>query len=142
MSTFDPSKIILQDIYTDPFQLLKETNVYGNGRMQAMVFPTATYEGIDASSQVIEQVKKYIAQHTTIYVLTDEGGIKPLDAKWEKSTESNGFLHDIYRSIRLGFLKKPLLLILYTILEFLFFSLYQATVQVLFAGLLSLMVVK
>ncbi len=61
-------------------------------------FPLLPTKACDASSQVIEQVKKYIAQHTTIYVLTDEGGIKPLDAKWEKSTESNGFLHDIYRS--------------------------------------------
>ena len=94
MAGFDPSNITLTNIYTDPSQLGTKTDVYGNGKMQAMVFPAANYNGDATSSEIIENVKKYIAENTKIYVYTTTGGTEPLT--WKKSTVSNEFIHDIY----------------------------------------------
>ncbi len=95
MADFDPSKITLANIYTDLYQLNKTTNVYGNGKMQAMVFPSANYNGDNSSSEIIEKVKKYMAENTKIYVETTTRGTLE-QIHWSKSTVSNEFIHDIY----------------------------------------------
>lgn len=98
MAGFDPSKIQLQDIYTDAIEQTKETHVFGNGKMQAMVFPSVSYRG-DTSPEIITKVKEYVASNTNIYVVNYYGSLEPLNtASWIKSSYSNKFAHDIYRN--------------------------------------------
>lgn len=95
-------KIQLQDVYTDSIDLLKETNVYGNGRMQVMVFPSVSYHG-ENSEEDIENVKSYVAEHTKIHAVKMDGQTEPLDTNvWVQESTSNEFLHDIYRSATLS----------------------------------------
>lgn len=91
--SFVPSNLSLTNLFTNSINTSKETHVFGNGKMQAMVFPAASYTGT-LSQKVKAEIKKYIAKNTNIYVITELGEKKLLE--WTKSTVSNEFLHDIY----------------------------------------------
>lgn len=93
MSSLDPSEVSLADVFTDHTENLKDTDVYSNGEMQAVVYPSVNYSG--SSSVDIDALKQYIQDNVVIYDLDTQ---QPLDTTvWIKSKVSNGLQHDINR---------------------------------------------
>ena len=87
-------------LYTDAHTNDLNTDVYSNGKMQVVVYPTVMNTG----SATEDEVKDYVAKNTNIFVLKDTGGKRPLDtSKWIKSNESNDYLHDINRGAKTEF---------------------------------------
>jgi hypothetical protein len=74
----------------------KQTDVYANGRMQACVFPSVTYEGDDTVTD--DFLRKFMIKNVKIYYIDFDGNKKPL--KWVFKETSNKYEHDIHRSVR------------------------------------------
>ena len=85
----DPSNIKLSDLYTDHYEALKETIVFPNGKMQAVVYPSVNYTG-DTNDDILSQIEQYVYNNIEIQHLSDV----PQILDWEKSNESNGFEHN------------------------------------------------
>ena len=93
MSAFDPTLIMLVNLYVDEFNTRQDTKVYNNGVMQVSLFVSVNYNG-DTDDEIEKQTKEYVQDNVVIYTL--EGGKAELDtSKWKKSTEDNGYYHDI-----------------------------------------------
>uniref|UniRef100_A0A1X7VCA0 Uncharacterized protein n=1 Tax=Amphimedon queenslandica TaxID=400682 RepID=A0A1X7VCA0_AMPQE len=86
MSGFDPSLIILVNIYADLYGDRQQTSVYNNGVMQVSVFVSVNYTG-EASE---DDIKRYVQDNVVIYSLNYGENVQ-----WQKSTSDNGFHHDI-----------------------------------------------
>ena len=93
MSAFDPTLIILVNIYADQFSARQDTRVYANGAMQVSIFISVNYNG-DTDEGILDQIKGYVQDHVVIYTL-DDGKVKLDTSKWIKSTEENDYHHDI-----------------------------------------------
>ena len=89
MTNVDPSKIQLVNLYTDAKQTLTNTDVYANGRMQALIYVSINYNG--SVEGIEEDLSAYVYKHTEF---VDAGG-DPV--KWEKTQKTNEYLHDINR---------------------------------------------
>ena len=86
--------VTITNLYTDANTNDFNTDVYSNGKMQVVVYPTVDNTG----SAMEDEVKDYVAKNTNILVLNATGGKTPLDTtKWIKSVKSNDYLHDINR---------------------------------------------
>ena len=94
MSSFDPTLIILVNIYADEFSDRQDTRVYSNGAMQVSISISVNYND-DVDDDLLEQIIGYVQDNIVIYTL-DDGGKEELDLdEWKKSTEDNGFHHDL-----------------------------------------------
>ena len=96
MSAFDPALIILANIYADQFDTRPETRVYCNGIMQVSIFISVNYNG-DTDEGILDEIKGYVQDNVVIYTL-DDGKVELDTSKWIKSTEDNGYHHDIDRA--------------------------------------------
>ena len=90
---FDPSKVVLGGFYTDGAESTLKTDVYSNGEMQAEVWVSINY--LDSIEGIESDVNEYVYNNTTVYELV---GSDKEEVTWEKSAESNEYLHDINRS--------------------------------------------
>lgn len=74
----------------------RKTDVYGNGKMQALVYAYADYLGPD-SSITQEKLASITKQDADVYIYKDDGSKVLLSTEWEKSFVSNEYNHDISR---------------------------------------------
>ena len=88
VATFVAAYIGLANIYTDKFENWNTAKVYSNGVMQVSIFVSVNYK--EDATGIEYKIIKYVQDNAVIYSLNSEA---PLT--WEKSTESNGFYHDI-----------------------------------------------
>lgn len=93
--SINPSNIVLTNFYTDAYENLTESSVYANGEMQVMVFPTVNYSESGISDGEIQQIKDYVAENVQIKQMNDDGSSSSVT--WEKSYQSNEYMHDINR---------------------------------------------
>lgn len=91
--TINPDDVVLTNLYTDATSNTKSTNVYANGEMQVMVFITVNYNGEGS----IDDVTQYVSDNTLISYVDDQGDLH--DVIWDKSSQSNGFHHDINNAL-------------------------------------------
>ena len=100
MSAFDPTLIILANIYASQSDKRQDTSVYANNAMQVSLFVSVNYNG-DTDEAILDQIKGYVQDNVVIYTLND--GMSPLSSEWVKSTTSNEFHHDLdHSSDKLG----------------------------------------
>ena len=88
MAAFNATFIALANIYTDKFETWKTAKVYSNGVMQVSIFVSVNYK--EDATGIESQIIEYVQNNSVIHSLNSDA---PLT--WAKSTESNGFYHDI-----------------------------------------------
>lgn len=83
--------VYVRELFVDSVTSRTTTRVYANGKMQALVFPVAVYEG---SIEITEEaLKEHVRQYVQIYEISYSGEKIPVD--WAYSSTSNGYQHDI-----------------------------------------------
>lgn len=93
-SMISPDKITLTNLYTDTYKNKITSKVYANGVMQMSLFPTINYDTTDELSDAdIADVKEYVYNNVIVMEIKDNGSTSPLT--WTKSTDDNGFVHDL-----------------------------------------------
>ena len=91
-ATFDPNKVELTNLYTRVTGSSIRTDVYANGTMQALLFPTVNYTG-ESEGDTQEKLVEYVTSNLTLYEINTDGSHAKVE--WEVSNVSNGYDHDI-----------------------------------------------
>ncbi|WP_104023696.1 hypothetical protein [Vibrio hyugaensis] len=91
-NAFDPSKVELTNLYTQLTGSSTYTDVYANGLMQVLLFPTVNYTG-ESEENIQTQIVEYVTSNLILYEINVDGSHSKVE--WEISETSNEFDHDI-----------------------------------------------